>query len=213
MDRLRLNAANATASRIPSRAPVQAFPSDTVCAGSTRIEGKVKNLDLQRLGALPPPGKLSRVESWQSRPRKREAQSSSTKDQVKSNSVTCTSAATLCKTRSFTPDQHPVVSLRLVCSDRYAAMKSLRRSLNSDKNSSSSTFSGPTATLPSTSAAPGGKVLPPQKVIRALHSHKSDYPQILSYQKGDFFYVSGELDGDAGQPAGWYQALSESESL
>lgn len=93
-------------------------------------------------------------------------------------------------------------------------MKSLRRSLNSDKNSASS-FSTTTSSLPSpiplpstSSAAQGGKVLPPQKVIRALASHKSQLPTVLSYQKGDFFYVSGELPPDENQPSGWYQALN-----
>lgn len=49
---------------------------------------------------------------------------------------------------------------------------------------------------------PAAKVAPPQKVIRALESHRSTDPQKLSYQKGDFWYVTSERDG-------WYEALSE----
>lgn len=49
---------------------------------------------------------------------------------------------------------------------------------------------------------PATKVAPPQKVIRALESHRSTNPQELSYQKGDFWYVTSERDG-------WYEALSE----
>jgi bud emergence protein 1 len=46
-------------------------------------------------------------------------------------------------------------------------------------------------------------VAPPQKVIKALKSHRSTNPQELSYTKGDFWYVTGEREG-------WYEALSES---
>jgi bud emergence protein 1 len=52
-------------------------------------------------------------------------------------------------------------------------------------------------------ARPVNKVAPPQKVIRALVSHRSTNPQELSYQKGDFWYVTSERDG-------WYEALSRS---
>lgn len=50
---------------------------------------------------------------------------------------------------------------------------------------------------------PADKVAPPQKVIKAQASHRSTNPQELSYQKGDFWYVTGERDG-------WYEALSKS---
>lgn len=103
-------------------------------------------------------------------------------------------------------------------------MKSLRRSLNSDKSnshkdSSSHSVTGP---LPTPLSAPimGGygdsslsrpsvKVAPPQKVIKATHSYQSTVPQILSYQKGDFYYVTDEYPGDNVHPEGWYAALSE----
>ncbi|WOO84675.1 Protein scd2/ral3 [Vanrija pseudolonga] len=50
-------------------------------------------------------------------------------------------------------------------------------------------------------ARPTEKVAPPQKVIKALNSHRSTNPQELSYQKGDFWYVTGEREG-------WYEALN-----
>lgn len=48
---------------------------------------------------------------------------------------------------------------------------------------------------------PSEKVAPPQKVIKALNSHRSTNPQELSYSKGDFWYVTGEREG-------WYEALN-----
>jgi bud emergence protein 1 len=100
-------------------------------------------------------------------------------------------------------------------------MKSLRRSLNSDKTGKDSSHSV-TAPLPGPPSAPimGGysapalsrpsvKVAPPQKVIKATHSYQSTVPQILSYQKGDFYYVTDEYPGDSTHPEGWYGALSE----
>lgn len=50
---------------------------------------------------------------------------------------------------------------------------------------------------------PTDRVAPPQKVIKALASHRSTNPQQLSYSKGDFWYVIGERDE-------WYEALSKS---
>jgi bud emergence protein 1 len=49
---------------------------------------------------------------------------------------------------------------------------------------------------------PSEKVAPPQKVIKALVSKRSNNPQELSYVKGDFWYVTGERDE-------WFEALSE----
>lgn len=48
---------------------------------------------------------------------------------------------------------------------------------------------------------PTERVAPPQKVIKALASHRSTNPQQLSYSKGDFWYVIGERDE-------WYEALN-----
>lgn len=69
--------------------------------------------------------------------------------------------------------------------------------------------------LPNAPAAPSGvtvfsnplsrpteRVAPPQKVIKALASHRSTNPQQLSYTKDDFWYVIGEREE-------WYEALSE----
>jgi bud emergence protein 1 len=100
-------------------------------------------------------------------------------------------------------------------------MKSLRRSLNSDKSNKDQGHSvtGPLPTPLSapimggygdpTLSRPSAKVAPPQKVIKATHSYQSTVPQILSYQKGDFYYVTDEYPGDSVQPDGWYGALSE----
>lgn len=91
-------------------------------------------------------------------------------------------------------------------------MKSLglRRSLNNnndaDKNGGKSNPSQPSPPLPGSHSnpisRPSGKVAPPQKVIKALTTHRSTNPQELSYQEGDFWYVTGERDG-------WYEALSK----
>lgn len=79
-------------------------------------------------------------------------------------------------------------------------MKSLRKSLNGNKDGSRPSISIPLP-LPALSKPPSA-ILPPQKVIRALNSHRSQAPQELSFQKGDFFYVvnSGE---DRNQ---WFEA-------
>jgi bud emergence protein 1 len=89
-------------------------------------------------------------------------------------------------------------------------MKSLRRSLNNEnKQSNQTNGSQPSPPLPAPGAGPhsgslsrpSGKVAPPQKVIKALKTHRSTTPQELSYQEGDFWYVTSERDG-------WYEALS-----
>ena len=92
-------------------------------------------------------------------------------------------------------------------------MKSLRRSLNNDNKSSNSHNNNPQPSPPlpgphngSISKPSSGKVAPPQKVIKALKTHRSTNPQELSYQEGDFWYVTGERDG-------WYEALSTSIAL
>ncbi|KZT27030.1 hypothetical protein NEOLEDRAFT_1061584 [Neolentinus lepideus HHB14362 ss-1] len=67
-------------------------------------------------------------------------------------------------------------------------MKAFRNSL---KGSKEHAISGP---LPRISK-PSPALQPPQKVIRATSSHKSQAPQELSFNKGDFFYVySGAND-------------------
>ncbi|KAK8845469.1 hypothetical protein IAR55_006182 [Kwoniella newhampshirensis] len=89
-------------------------------------------------------------------------------------------------------------------------MKSLRRSLNNNSSSSSSSPQ-PSPPLPNVMGGgganphplgrPSEKVAPPQKVIKALTSHRSTNPQELSYTKGDFWYVTSERDV-------WYEALN-----
>ena len=78
-------------------------------------------------------------------------------------------------------------------------MKSLRKSLNGNRESSSRPqISVP---LPSVSKPPSA-ILPPQKVIRALSNYKSQAPQELSFAKGDFFYVLRDAD----MSGAWYEA-------
>lgn len=79
-------------------------------------------------------------------------------------------------------------------------MKSLRKSLNGNKDGPRLQISTPLP-LPAVSKPPPA-ILPPQKVIRALNSHRSQAPQELSFQKGDFFYVANTSE-ERGQ---WYEA-------
>lgn len=80
-------------------------------------------------------------------------------------------------------------------------MKSLRKSLNSNRESSSRPQISTPLPIPSISKPPSA-ILPPQKVIRALSSYKSQAPQELSFTKGDFFYVLK----DSEVVADWYEA-------
>jgi bud emergence protein 1 len=61
---------------------------------------------------------------------------------------------------------------------------------------------GPAPAFANPLSRPTERVAPPQKVIKALASHRSTNPQQLSYSKGDFWYVIGERDE-------WYEALSK----
>ncbi|BEI84698.1 hypothetical protein CcaverHIS002_0500990 [Cutaneotrichosporon cavernicola] len=60
---------------------------------------------------------------------------------------------------------------------------------------------GPVPPFANPLSRPTERVAPPQKVIKALASHRSTNPQQLSYSKGDFWYVIGERDE-------WYEALN-----
>lgn len=78
-------------------------------------------------------------------------------------------------------------------------MKSLRKSLNGNKESTKLQISTP---LPiPTLSKPSSAHLPPQKVIRALTNYKSQAPQELSFVKGDFFYVLRDAEDSA-----WFEA-------
>ena len=79
-------------------------------------------------------------------------------------------------------------------------MKSLRKSLTNNRESSRPQISTPLP-LPAVSKPPSA-ILPPKKVIRALSSYRSQAPQELSFAKGDFFYVLKDAD-DSGT---WYEA-------
>ncbi|KIY71782.1 hypothetical protein CYLTODRAFT_441026 [Cylindrobasidium torrendii FP15055 ss-10] len=75
-------------------------------------------------------------------------------------------------------------------------MKSLRKSLN-NKDAVRSHISAPSP-LPSVSK-PATSIQPPKKVIRALATSQTTVAQGLSFNKGDFFYVTKDVDS-------WYEA-------
>lgn len=79
-------------------------------------------------------------------------------------------------------------------------MKSLRKSLNGNKDVHRLQISTPLP-LPSISK-PLSASLPPQKVIRAINSHRPSAPTQLPFSKGDFFYVTGDPDNYGP----WYEA-------
>ncbi|KAK0467967.1 uncharacterized protein EV420DRAFT_1502138 [Desarmillaria tabescens] len=76
-------------------------------------------------------------------------------------------------------------------------MKSIRKSLNGHKDSVRNHISTPIP-LPSVSKPPTS-IMPPQKVIKAISPYRPQAPQELAFQKGDFFYVSGDQGS-------WYEA-------
>lgn len=78
-------------------------------------------------------------------------------------------------------------------------MKNLRKSFNSHKEPH---ISSP---LPPLSKPTLTAIQPPLKVIRAILSHRSNSPNQLSFEKGDFFHVIN----DSPQP-GWYEAHNPS---
>jgi bud emergence protein 1 len=79
-------------------------------------------------------------------------------------------------------------------------MKSLRKSLNGHRETHRLEISTPLP-LPSVSK-PQNACLPPQKVIRAIASYRPQGPQQLPFQKGDFFYVTGNVESQGD----WYDA-------
>ncbi|EIW61828.1 phosphatidylinositol-3-phosphate-binding protein BEM1 [Trametes versicolor FP-101664 SS1] len=76
-------------------------------------------------------------------------------------------------------------------------MKSLRKSLNGNKDHHHH-ISTP-APLPALSK-PSTAIIPPKKVIKAISAYKSNTPQELSFEKGDFFHVLNDNGGL------WYEA-------
>ncbi|KAI9001151.1 hypothetical protein BD414DRAFT_519257 [Trametes punicea] len=79
-------------------------------------------------------------------------------------------------------------------------MKSLRKSLNGNKDHHHHHhhISTPTALPPL--SKPSSAIVPPKKVIKAISSYKSTTPQELSFEKGDFFHVLNDNGGL------WYEA-------
>ncbi|KAF8974743.1 hypothetical protein BDZ97DRAFT_1775198 [Flammula alnicola] len=80
-------------------------------------------------------------------------------------------------------------------------MWALRKSLNGNRDSSSRPQISTPVPLPAVSKPPSA-ILPPQKVIRALSTYRSQAPQELSFVKGDFFYVLKDVD----TAGAWYEA-------
>ncbi|KAF8897185.1 hypothetical protein BD779DRAFT_1617269 [Infundibulicybe gibba] len=79
-------------------------------------------------------------------------------------------------------------------------MKSIRKSLNGNKDNIRSQISTPLP-LPAVSKPPSA-ILPPQKVIRALAAYHPQAPQELPFKKGDFFYVLRDVENQGV----WYEA-------
>ncbi|KAH9853825.1 hypothetical protein C2E23DRAFT_884475 [Lenzites betulinus] len=75
-------------------------------------------------------------------------------------------------------------------------MKSLRKSLNGNKDHHHISTPAPLPAL----SKPSTAIVPPKKVIRAIGSYKSNTPQELSFEKGDFFHVLNDNGGL------WYEA-------
>ncbi|KAJ6627492.1 hypothetical protein B0H10DRAFT_1869727 [Mycena sp. CBHHK59/15] len=80
-------------------------------------------------------------------------------------------------------------------------MKSIRKSLNGNKDGGIRAQISTPVPLPSVSKPPSA-ILPPQKVIRALSAYRPEAPQELPFKKGDFFYVLRDVDNQGV----WYEA-------
>ncbi|KAJ7122778.1 hypothetical protein C8R44DRAFT_154198 [Mycena epipterygia] len=80
-------------------------------------------------------------------------------------------------------------------------MKSIRKSLNGNKDAGIRAQISTPVPLPSVSKPPSA-ILPPQKVIRALDAYRPQAPQELPFKKGDFFYVLRDVDNEGA----WYEA-------
>ncbi|KAJ6516238.1 scd2/ral3 [Mycena sanguinolenta] len=80
-------------------------------------------------------------------------------------------------------------------------MKSIRKSLNGNKDGGIRAQISTPVPLPAVSKPPSA-ILPPQKVIRALSEYKPQAPQQLPFKKGDFFYVLRDVDSNGT----WYEA-------
>ncbi|KAJ7688398.1 hypothetical protein B0H17DRAFT_656594 [Mycena rosella] len=80
-------------------------------------------------------------------------------------------------------------------------MKSIRKSLNGNKDGGIRAQISTPVPLPSVSKPPSA-ILPPQKVIRALDGYRPQVPQELPFKKGDFFYVLRDVDNQGA----WYEA-------
>lgn len=78
-------------------------------------------------------------------------------------------------------------------------MKALRKSLNGNKDSGFAHISTP---MPAIALSRPTPLTPPSKVIRAIAPYRSQAPQQLSFQKGDFFHVIKEVNDEGS----WYEA-------
>lgn len=81
-------------------------------------------------------------------------------------------------------------------------MKNLRKSFGNGRSDSKRHISTPSSPLERPSLSkPFAGIQPPKKVIKALESYKSQAPQELSYEQGDFFHVITDPNGGL-----WYEA-------
>ncbi|KAJ6539010.1 hypothetical protein B0H19DRAFT_1036617 [Mycena capillaripes] len=80
-------------------------------------------------------------------------------------------------------------------------MRSIRKSLNGNKDGGIRAQISTPVPLPAVSKPPSA-ILPPQKVIRALSTYHPQAPQELPFKKGDFFYVLRDVDS----AGAWYEA-------
>ena len=83
----------------------------------------------------------------------------------------------------------------------YQTMKALRKSLGSAKDHHSSHHISTPITSPTLSKAVIN-LPPPTRVIRATSKYRSQAPQQLSFEKGDFFHVLRDVDSQGL----WYEA-------
>jgi len=94
-----------------------------------------------------------------------------------------------------------LLSFLWLCTPTNQTMKALRKSLTSAKDHHSSHHISTPITSPTLSRATIN-LPPPTRVIRATSKYRSQAPQQLSFEKGDFFHVLRDIDNQGL----WYEA-------